>query len=162
MKIVCKASEYSVEDKSSYYLIYNKLYSANVFALLFLAILEIFMPDSSTYKIPKSIIIQKRNNSPLEVVEVDKNLNISGNVDYEYVLIEKQYKNWILSYFLIISLAVILNIILVVFLVYIGFNSGFSFLLFLPIIVISAFCFIIIYKLYSEIKNAKKLKKITT
>ncbi len=160
MKIICSAIEYTVEEKDSYYLVYNRLYSANLFALLLAALLEMFMPDPSTYKIPKCVLIPKEHNDNTKVVEIDKRLNVFGTNQYEYVLIRKQYNNWKLSYFLTTVITILMSIALIAFVAYIGYGNGFNLFLIIPMVVIAIFCAIVIRKLYMEVRTAKGLRKI--
>lgn len=160
MKVICESPDYSVEQKDDFFLIYNRLFSGNIFTLILTSLLEMFMPDRSTYKIPKCVIINKNDEHASEVITVDKNLNVLGTSDYEYVLIEEQYKKWRLSYFLAAIFTIISSLIIILFVVYIGITTKFNAVLIIPFLVVSIFCFVFTRRIYCEVKAAKELRKI--
>lgn len=160
MKITCESPDYTVEQKDSFFLVYNRLFSANIFALILTALLEMFMPDRSTYRVPKCVIINQKDETASALVTIDKNLNVLGTSDYEYVLIEEQYKKWRISYFLAAIFTIIASLIIILFVVYIGVTNEFNAILIIPFVIVSVFCFIFTRKIYREVKSAKELRKI--
>lgn len=157
MNITCNAAEYTIEEREDMIVVSNKLYEANSLALLVTAILEMFVPDQSTYKVPKSIIIPKSNDS---IIEIDKNLNVKGTEDYEYVLIEKQYNNWKKSYLITNISTVLITLLLFVFLSYIAIIEIKNLLMLIPAIIVLFLSLILSKRLFKQLHIAKNMRKI--
>lgn len=158
MKVICNADGYTVEERSNYFLVTNRLYSSKLGFLLLTSALEMFIPDKTTYKIPKSVLINK--NEDENVVEIDNKLNITGTSDFEYVLIKTQYKNWKHSYLIMNIMTVILSFVLVLFCLYITFLDGFKWIMLIPLIVVALFCVMLCRNTFKEVVVAKKIKKV--
>ena len=116
MNVICEAPGYNVSNYGKDYIISNEIYSTNILMLMIASAFEMFLPDSTTYKAPVSIIIH--NDGSECNVTVDRKLHIIGTDDYEYVISNSQLSKWYKSYFVAGVVTVALVFILLSFITF--------------------------------------------
>ena len=159
MNITCHAEDYSIEEKEDMIVVSNKVYDSNSILLFLVALLEMLLPDTSTYRLPKSIIIPQSNQD--QPIIIDKKLNVKGTDQYEYVFINEQLKKWKRSY-LITNIITILAILILFFLfIYNAFGDEGNKLALIPAAVILILTVIAIVRLWRNLREAKKIKTVT-
>lgn len=159
MNITCYAEDYSIEEKEDMIVVSNKVYDSNSILLFLVALLEMLLPDTSTYRLPKSIVIPQSNQD--QPIIIDKKLNVKGTDQYEYVFINEQFKKWKRSY-LITNIITILAILLLFFIfIYNALGDEGNKLALIPAAVILILTVIAIVRLWRNLREAKKIKTVT-
>lgn len=159
MNIICNADGYTAEEMGGKYVISNKLYDSKTISLLFTAFLEMFIPEPSTYKIPRTLLINKTDDD--SVIVIDKDLNVKGTDNYEYVLIDSQFKKWKSTYLITYICTIMLSLAIFSLLLFIATGSGSAAILAIPAIVVLFFAIILSVRLFKDLRLANRLRKVT-
>ena len=143
--IQCNADGYKYKFCDNRIYVFNGVYESKRWLILLAALLEAFLPDNNTFRVPIAICIKNTGK------DVNKKLEVLGDHEYEYFIPKEHFAKWKYTYALVYQIIafVVMASTLISFYIFL-FKSQFNLAIGLIVLLLAVSSIIICTRMYRQ------------